>query len=600
MKSKSKNVFSSLVTVAAFTVLFLGMRLPVDAGASAGRTLTLANKGKSAYRIVIATNAIPSERYAAEELQRYLEKISGVKLPVVTDSERPTSREILLGDNAHLRKLKAKIDCERLGSDGFVLRTDGNRLIIAGAKPRGTLYGVYTLLEEKLGVRWFTPEIETVPRTNRLSLPALNETRVPALEYREVFWTEMMRDGDFAARHRLNGHHHKLADKHGGRSAVYQPFVHSFDALIPQELYKEHPEYFPFINGQRVNGYVQRCLSNPEVQKLAIARVRQWIKENPAVTIVSVSQNDTANWCQCEQCKALDDAEGSPAASLIRFVNVIAEDIERDYPKVRIDTLAYQYTRKPPKTLRPRRNVIIRLCSIECCFAHPLATCASEANRRFCDDIRAWQPVATLLYVWDYTPNFAHYQQPFPNFKALQPNVRFFIQHGVKGLFEQGNYSGGGYGEMGPVRAYVLAKLLWNPESDVQRHIAEFLNAYYGEAAPKLRAYMDLLQEEVRDGKVHAHIYDNPKAKYLNREFLEGADKLLNESEQIAEDELNRFHVQIARLPVWYVQLAAGHVQGDERSNLLKRFLAIARKAGISNISEGQALEAWAKKMGEK
>ena len=106
----------------------------------------------------------------------------------------------------------------------------------------------------------------------------------------------------------------------------------------------------------------------------------------------------------------------------------IAEDIEHDFPKVRIDTLAYQYTRKPPKTLRPRRNVIVRLCSIECCFAHPLETCSSPENARFRADITAWQPVAPTLYVWDYTPNFAHYQQPFPNFDALQPNVRNFAR----------------------------------------------------------------------------------------------------------------------------------------------------------------------------
>src|SRR5439155_18464498 len=164
-----------------------------------------------------------------------------------------------------------------------------------GSKPRGTLYGVYALLEEKLGVRWFTPELEVVPRTNRVRIPDLNEIQSPALESREVFWTEIMRDGDFAARQRLNRNHYKLTEKHGGRYAVYFPFVHSFDSLIPQDLYKEHPEYFPLINRQRVSGYVQRCLSNPEVLKLAIARVRQWIREHPEATIISVSQNDTAN-----------------------------------------------------------------------------------------------------------------------------------------------------------------------------------------------------------------------------------------------------------------------------------------------------------------
>src|SRR5439155_356029 len=212
-----------------------------------------------------------------------------------------------------------------------------------------------------------------------------------------------------------------------GPYTVYFPFVHSFDALVPRELYQEHPEYFPLIDGKRTNGYVQRCLSNPDVLKISIERVRQWIKEHPDATIISVSQNDAIKNCQCEQCKAVDDAEGSPAGSLLKFVNAVAAAIEKDHPNVRIDTLAYQYTRKPPKTIRPRPNVIVRLCSIECCFAHPLERCSSPEDQRFRDDIIAWQPVASLLYVWDYTPNFTNYQQPFPNFDALQPNVQFFV-----------------------------------------------------------------------------------------------------------------------------------------------------------------------------
>jgi hypothetical protein len=567
---------------------------------SAPAALTLASKGKTDYQIVVPAAALPSERYAAEELQKYLEKITGAKMPIVTDTEKARSKEILLGDNARLRRVEPKLNCEHLATDAFVLRTRGKRLIIAGSKPRGTLYGVYALLEEQLGVRWFTPEFEHVPRAAKLSLKALDETHTPGFEYREVFWTEMMRDGDFAAKHRLNGNHYKLTDRHGGRFVVYHPFVHSFDALIPRDLFKEHPEYFPMIKGERKGGYVQRCLTNPDVLKLAIERVRQWIKDNPQATIISVSQNDTINNCQCEKCKALDDAEGSPAASLLQFVNAIAENIEHDYPNVRIDTLAYQYTRKPPKTIQPRRNVIVRLCSIECCFAHSFETCTSPENRRFRDDIIAWQPVAPLLYVWDYTPNFAHYQQPFPNLDSLQPNVQFFANHGVKGLFEQGNYSGGGNGELGPLRAYVLAKLLWDPQTDAKKHTTEFVNAYYGQAAVKFAAYLDLLQQQVRAGKPHAHIFDRSTAAYLDDGFLSSGDQLLAEAEQSAENETVRFRVQVARLPVWYVQMVTDRVTGEARKDLLAKFLAIARRAGISNISEGQSLEDWAKKMGNK
>ena len=297
-------------------------------GADARAELTIAEKGRSLYRIVIATNAIPSERYAAEELQRFLERVGGAKLPIVTDVEKLRSREIILGDNAHLRKLDARIDFASLKTDGFILRAHRNHLIIAGGRPRGTLNGVYTLLEERLGVRWFTPEVELAPKLERVTLPRLDETRIPALEYREVYWTEMMRDGDFAARHRLNGQHHRLQAKHGGPAAVYHPFVHSLDALVPPELFATHPEYFPLINGQRKAGYVQRCLSNPGVAQLAVERVREWIHQHPDATIISVSQNDTINNCQCDQCKALDEAEGSPAASLLRFVNAVAEAIE--------------------------------------------------------------------------------------------------------------------------------------------------------------------------------------------------------------------------------------------------------------------------------
>lgn len=576
----------------SFGWLCLTMIGPVQAA------LTLADEGKSDYRIVIPELAIPAERYAAEELQYYLEKISGVKLPIVSDAEKPTSREILLGDNARLGKARAKIDFTKLGPDGFVLREAGRQLIIAGGQPRGTLNGVYTLLEEKLGVRWFTPELEVVPTVSRVRLPELDETIVPALENRDVFWRQFMRNADFAARHRINGQHYGLQKKHGGAFTVYHPFVHSFDGLVPQELYKEHPEYFPLINGERKGGYVQRCLTNPDVLRISIERVRQWLQEHPEATIISVSQNDTFNNCQCEQCKAVDDAEGSPAGSLLKFVNAVAAAIETDYPHIRIDTLAYQYTRQAPKTIRPRKNVIVRLCSIECCFAHPLDACPAKENAKFRDDIVAWGAISPLLYVWDYTTDFAHYLQPFPNFDCLQSNVRFFVKHNVKSLFEQGNYSGGGGGEMEPLRAYVLAKLLWNPETDVQKHIQEFLAAYYGAAAPKLQAYLDVIHRPIREQGWHIHIFDSSKAAYLAPELMDEAEQRLDEAEQLAGGDEFKFRVQVARLPVWYVKIATGRVSGEAKTDLTKRFVAIARQAGISNISEGQGLNDWAKKQG--
>jgi len=212
-------------------------------------------------------------------------------------------------------------------------------------------------------------------------------------------------------------------------------------------------------------------------------------------------------------------------------------------------------------------------------------------------DIKAWQPVAPRLYVWDYTTNFANYQMPFQNLDVLQPNVKFFVEHGVKGLFEQGNYSGGGHGEMEPLRAYLLAKLLWDPNTDVKRHTDEFLRGYYGKAAGAIQRYIDLVHAPVREKGLHAHIFHSPAAAYLDDRLIAGAGPLFDEAERLADNDGVRDRVRVARLPVWYVELATGRVKGDERKALLERFLDVARKAGISNISEGQALEDWAKRM---
>jgi hypothetical protein len=570
----------------------------VSGGGVEGAPITLVDAGHSPYRLVVSADAIPAERQAAEEFQRYIEQITGVRIAVVTDLAKPQPRDVLLGFNRHASLLGGLGGAEELGTDGFVWRTVGRRLVIAGGRPRGTLNGVYTFLEEELGVRWFAPDAEHVPRRTRVQVRALDRRVVPVFEYREVFWTEMMRDGDFAARHRLNGPHHRLMDRHGGPAVIYQPFVHSFDALIPPALYASHPEYFPLIDGQRKDGYVQRCLTHPEVLRLSIERVRQWIREHPEANIISVSQNDTFNYCQCDGCRAVDEAEGGPSGSLVRFVNAIAEAIETDHPRVRIDTLAYQYTRRPPLQLRPRPNVIVRLCSIECCFAHPLASCPSKVNTRFREDVEAWQPVAPRLYVWDYTPNFAHYLQIFPNFDVLQENVQFFARHGVRGLFEQGNYSPGGGGEMAPLRAYLLAKLLWDPETDMRRHLVEFTDAYYGAAAERIRDYLELTHGPVRHNDCHAYIFDNPKACYLTPEVLREGERLLDEAERLAPTDRIRLRVQVARLPVWYGMLSQRHWEGELRTQRLAEFLEIARHAGRTHISESKTLDIWAREMG--
>ncbi len=583
----------------------------------AADALTLADKAQSPYRIVIPADAVPAERYAAAELQHYLEAMSGAKLPIVSDGEPRGDREIVLGaSNRRIADLGLKPDSVRLGADGFWLKTASSALVVAGGRPRGTLYGVYTLLDDVLGVRWWTPDAELVPKVQSLTVPELDQVQTPAFEYREVYWRAVTQNPIFAARQRLNA---GLTAEQGGAAFICYPSCHSLDELIPRTLFTNHPEYFPLIRGQRQTGYTQRCLSNPAVVALAIATVRRWIHEHPEAAIISVTQNDNGEYCRCPTCRALDDAEGSPAASFIQFVNAIAEDIERDYPQLWIDTFAYQYTRTPPKTIRPRRNVVVRLCSIECCFAHPFDRCTSEENRRFVADAAIWQHIATKLYVWDYTTNFRHYQQPFPDLGVLQPNLRFFRDHGVKGVFEQGNYTSK-LGELEGLRSYLLAKLLWDPEADVARHTREFLKGYYGAAAPGIQTYLDRLQAQVEPAGCHAHIYDAPPtpgrrlaagvvgtfsetyhystARYLTPAFLAEADQVLAQAEATADNETVRLRVRVVRLPVWYAMLASRQVSGAAYTKLLADFVETLHRADITGLRERGGMDEELKEMG--
>jgi len=564
---------------------------------SATGKLVIADGNVSDYRIVLSNQASPSEQHAANELQAFLKEISGAELPIVTDDTQPGSSEIILGDNAHLRSLNTRIDWEKLGNEGFVIRTVGENLVIAGGKLRGTMYGVYTFLEDHLGCRWFSSKVSDIPKSDRIEIGAIDEVQTPILEYREPFYTDAF-DADWAARNKANSNSARLNGGRGGKVA-YAHFVHTFYPLMsPSEFFDEHPEYYSEIDGKRTHERAQLCLTNPDVVKIATERVIRWIEEAPSATIFSVSQNDWRGWCQCQECTAIDEREESHSGTMLHFVNQIAEAIEKDYPDKAIDTLAYQYTRKPPKYVKPRPNVIVRLCSIECCFSHPLETC--EMNASFKEDIEGWSKVSDRLYIWDYVTNFSHYIQPFPNFDVLKPNIQFFVNHGVKGIFEEGNYSGGGGGELAELRAYVMAKVLWNPDYDAQKAMDEFLEGYYCKAAGPIGEYIDMLHKKVRDDNIHMTIRARPDSEFLAPEIIQRAEELFDEAEEVADDEDVLHRIQVARLPIQYVQISTLPETNPKRAAIIDKFFKVVDKTGITNISEGRSMAQYKEMLGIK
>ena len=559
------------------------------------------------HAIVLAAEPTPQEMTAARDLQMHLELMTGKEFPIIDDSATDGRVCLSVGKNAFTASMELGVDYAALGADGIRIATKGPHLALTGNK-RGVLYAVYVFLEEHLGCRWFTPDCMTWPTAGTLEVGALDRAYVPPFEYRDTDYPNC-RPPVFGVRNRLNGKYSLATEEWGGK-IDYQGFVHTFNGLVPpEEHFATHPEYFSEIDGQRVGERSQLCLTNPDVLRVATETVYRWIAENPAASIISVSQNDWHNYCQCANCSALAEKEGSQSGPLLHFVNGIAAAVAEKHPDIIIDTLAYQYTRKPPAHVKPLPNVAVRLCSIECEFNRPLAE--SPFNKTFVSDIKDWGRICDRLHIWDYVINYHHCVQPFPNFQVLQPNIQFFRDHGVTGIYEEANYFSKG-GEFAELRTYLLAKLLWDAACDVDKAIEEFCEAYYGKCWQVIRAYIDDVHRlAVSDPNFHMTIWAPPHGPFQSAEALSRYTKLFDAAEIMVADDPVRLHrVEVARLPILYTQLAQASnpafaigeealvpvTPGGSVAELASRFERIAKEEGLTRISENATsgnLDTW-------
>ena len=385
-----------------------------------------------------------------------------------------------------------------------------------------------------------------------------------------------------------------------GGHVDYALFVHTFNTLVPpKEYFSEHPEYF-MLNAEGNRIQRQLCTTNPDTIRIATESVLRILREKPDSEIISVSKNDGGGTCLCPACKALDDAEGSNAGALLYLVNRVAEAVEKEFPDVTVSTLAYLETVTPPKTMRPRANVAIRLCTDNCMWSHPFTP--AEQIDAFRNAMIGWGDIHNRIHIWDYCVNFSHYPAPMPNIGVIADNIRFFVAHNARGVMEQGAYQGPGERDL--LRSWVFAKLMWDPARDAAALTQDFIWGYFGKAAPAIAEYNDLLDATARQ---HAESLKNPKggirypmdSAFLTKAFIEEASALYDRAEALAENDEIRQRVERDRLPIMYVQLCRGKAfTGDAYPRILERFEEIARRIGLTNILEGapdldKKLEGW-------
>ncbi len=517
---------------------------------------TLAVNRKPNARIVVT-----SYTRAAQILQTYLKKITGADFIIqnVTD----ILCDLILRDWE-----------DAPHPDSFRYFIYDKDIIFEAPNEQAAVYAVYDFLETVCGCRYYTSTEEYVPFDANLTVLFPRREQIPRMDYREVYYRDYFNQ-EFAEKHKMTA----SSAKH----QVWGTWCHTFQEFLNPDIYfDEHPEYYALHQGKRVGQNAQPCLSNPEVFEVMAANIEKAMAEKPECTIWSVSQNDNNAYCTCDKCRQIDEQEGTPMGSVLNFVNRMA----RRFPDKTISTLAYWYTRKPPKTIRPEKNVHIMLCNIEANRGLPIETDDQSKGSR--EELLAWEQICENISLWDYCIQFRNLVSPFPNLRTIPQNIRFFVNHNVKMLFSQSNreYEG----EFSALRGYLLAKCMWNPEVDPQAVIREFCEGYYGPAARPILTYIEEVHDALEAAGGALNIFGGPldaKDSWMDENHYSRYNALAEEALAAVSADATLLHrVKTAVMPIWYAGIVLGYGDRQARLDRISRFAAQARKLGLERVEE--------------
>lgn len=557
------------------------------------------------WSIVCDPAATESERYAATEFQALFKGMTGSELPIVAVAP-DAAGAVFIGPDAVARSGKES-HWEKSDEEGLRICVGKKAVHIDGGRPRGTLYGVYEFFEELCGVRYLTHDDTYYPdKATAIRIPIGTRRHTPTFAFRWSYYGETSKYPEFAARLHTN----TVSDdpKLGGKTG-YRLVGHNVAYLVPPSTYgKEHPEYYALVDGQRKlemeGGGPQLCVSNPEVLELVTQAVLKEIEKNPSAKNINIAQMDNGNYCTCENCAAIDTREGSHAAAHLTLVNAVAERIEKAHPDVLIGCYAYQYTRKPPKTLRARHNVLIQLCSIECCDFHAVNDRSCALNRSFCEDTAGWKKKADNLFIWHYNTNFKGYLLPFPNLRSIGKSVAYFAKNNGRGVFMQ---AGGNSmsAEISDLRNYVMSRCLWKPGRDSWKEAEEFCRLHYRESAQPILDYLAYYHDLVDAAGVHPGCFPTESALCINPDTAPRILEFFREALSLAQSAEVRARVEKASLCAYRAALSAAGMRlvydngicrpdlSGLEPDLLDRYVALCAQYGVTMEDEGTPVSSY-------
>ena len=552
------------------------------------------NCSDTAPDIFLPDDAIEQEHVAASELAKYLGKMTGKTYSVVHTMGPKVG--FFVGRSPAIEAILHNVDWEGLGGDGIVIRTVDRKLLLSGGRPRGTRNAVYVFLEEHMGCRWWTPTEETIPQVDELQIPELDLVYRPPFDFRAII-SEGASRKPYAFKVRNNGSETKF-DPDGESILKY---------LLPwRKLFVDHPDWFMYdpnpgdlkkkytfsmgldqlekgskayqIAKQTNRLPYQPCMTSKgalaAATKAAMKRLEEQypIMANYPPRVLWVVQQDGKWMCRCKNCSEVRKHEGSDSANWIRFLNSIADHVKRKYPDVLIGMHAYLHTNKPPKTVRPRDNVLIYMASLDRDHGKDFSQLPNGER------LKEWCRIAKQVWVWDYDTNFRNYIMPHPNHQVTTRTIQFCVEAGVTGYRCQGAL--GKWSDLVYMRGWVNTRLAWDPTLDPEALREEYLNGYFGPAGPHLQKYLATMQR-ILDNKFLS-CYTETTEPWLDLKNLSKLTMIFNEAARtVARNEPYARRLKIARRSLDVVWLERYHELKAEAENKGLPFLGPKDPGGM-------------------
>jgi hypothetical protein len=516
--------------------------IPAKAG-----PITLVKNNQPNATIVLQADAPDPMKAAAGDLQKYIQKISGVQLPLKTDGKDVSGITLNIGKTATTQA--GDFPDAKLNPETYAVTQRGDDVYFEGNYPSPTAFAVYSFLQNQLGVRWFAPgdDWDYVPQNankSTFTVNVKNEVSVPGTSPR--IWSGHSWNADWK--------NWELRNKAVvSEKVLRRNFQNNMYRIFPPSKYaKTHPEYYPLINGKRWipeddnQAYWWPCIGNKDVQRITEEYIHQWFKDHPDQDSFSLGMDDIAYMCDDPLCQAMDSSPDDYikrqfSSRYYKFINIIAKEVKKTDPDKYIGVLIYSIVVNPPVDVPKIEDNV---------FGYIANGSAAQwyqdgKKKQWMDNTYEWAKRVKKLSRYDYFGMGTFAPRVFPHNMAEMMDVDHSL--GFEGSYVE-MYT---FLPQTAPMIWAFAQKQWNPSLKIDDLLNEFYTKMYGPAAPTMKKYFDLMEKSWNTerpghtGWVHRNLIHQVTS--ISSQAVNEGMNLLNQAYNQAANPMEKRRIDVTR-----------------------------------------------------